>query len=180
MVMPVKIILNLMKIWSKAKFQGKWLQKTLQMPNPLYIKMFWKSKFVPEFFFWKNNIWRGIPRWCLSFVQWTTFLNMVQETTSTQLWLVIVKLPSFYECHEHSALPSPFGRNEHLKCLSHIFSLTQTTPCSRVWARSRHRWYRTRPGRLPYNSFKTHGRGQQVLDSRFQSFHLIQHILKLW
>ena len=61
MVMPVKIILNLMKIWSKAKFQGKWLQKTLQMPNPLYIKMFWKSKFVPEFFFEKTTFEEVYP-----------------------------------------------------------------------------------------------------------------------
>ena len=50
----------------------------------------------------------------------------------------------------------------------HIFSLTQTTPCSRVLARSRHRWYRARPGRLPYNSFKTYGRGQQVLVAGFK------------
>ena len=114
----------------KQSSMGNGSKKHYICQAPLHIKMFWKSKIDPEFFC--NNIWRGIPRWfikwCLSFVPWNTFLNMVQETTSTQLWLVIVKLPSFYECHEHSALSSPFGRNEHLKCLSsYIFTHSDKT-----------------------------------------------------
>ena len=35
--------------------------KTLQTPNPLYIKMFWKSKIVPEFFLKKQHLKRYTP-----------------------------------------------------------------------------------------------------------------------
>ena len=110
----------------KQSSMGNGSKKHYKCQTPCTLRCFGSLRLFLNF--WKNNIWRGIPRWCLSFVPWNTFLNMVQETTSTQLWLVIVKLPSFYECHEHSALPSPFGRNEHLKCLSsYIFTHSDQT-----------------------------------------------------
>ena len=171
MVMPVKIILNLMKIWSKAKFQGKWLQKTLQMPNPLYIKMFWKSKIVPGFFLLKKqHLKRYTPLvYKMVFVFCTLEHFLKHQPHQHNCGWLLSNYPVSMNAMNIALSPLPLVGMSTWNVYLHIFSLTWPNLVVEFKLAVDIVDIVLGQGDC-LNSFKTYGRGQQVLDSRFQSF----------